>query len=194
MGKQGILKGLSLSKQLSFTAVFSALCCVSTLVFTVPLPASGYFNTGDVFVLLSAWFLGPIFGAVAAGIGSALADVFSGFALYAPATLIIKACMAFISYMVWAFFKKIIKKDAVDFLPRALSAILAEFIMVAGYFTFECVLYGLAGGAANILGNTLQGACCLCLATALCTSLYPIKPLQRTFPFLTISKKHQAHS
>ena len=75
----------SLTKKLAFAALFATLCCVATLIVSVPLP-NGYFNTGDVFVLLSGWCLGPIYGAAAAAVGSALADVWSGFALYAPAT------------------------------------------------------------------------------------------------------------
>ena len=83
--------GISLAKHLSFTAVLAALCCVSTVFFVVPLPASGYFNMGDVFVLLSGWLLGPLYGAAAAGLGTMLADVVGGYASYAPATLVIKA-------------------------------------------------------------------------------------------------------
>ena len=190
MNKHAILKGLSLSKQISFTAVFAALCCASTLVLTIPLPASGYFNAGDVFTLLSAWFLGPIFGSIAAGLGGALADLFSGYALYAPATLIIKAFDAFISYLVWAFLKKFIKKDALDSFARALSAILGESVMVLGYFLFESILYGAIGASANLVGNLLQGACCLTLATILCSLLYPIKPVRKFFPFLVYSPAH----
>lgn len=78
--------GISLAKHLSFTAVLAALCCVSTVFFVVPLPASGYFNMGDVFVLLSGWLLGPLYGAAAAGLGTMLADVVGGYASYAPAT------------------------------------------------------------------------------------------------------------
>ena len=194
MGKHSILKGLSLSKQLSFTAVFAALCCVSTLLLTLPLPTSGYFNTGDVFVLLSGWFLGPLFGSVAAGIGSALADVFSGFMLYAPITLFVKALDAFVAYLVWAFLKHLIKKDAFDFTVRAISAIFGELVMIAGYFLFECILYGAIGASANLLGNALQGVCCLVLATALCSLLYPVKPVRKFFPFLVFNPKPHANA
>lgn len=187
MNKHALLKGLSLSKQISFTALFAALCCVSTLIITIPLPTSGYFNTGDVFTLLSAWFLGPLFGSIAAGLGGALADTFSGFILYAPATLFIKALDAFVAYLVWAFFKKIIKKEALDGCARAISAIVGECVMVLGYFLFECILYGVIGASANVIGNLLQGVCCLVLATALCSALYPVKPVRKFFPFLTYS-------
>ena len=66
----------TLSFNICFTATFAALCCVCTFI-AVPLPF-GYFNLGDVFVLLSAWLLGPVLGPLAAGVGTALADVLIG--------------------------------------------------------------------------------------------------------------------
>ena len=88
-----LLSKLSISKRLAYTALFAALCTVSTLTITVPLP-NGYFNTGDIFVLLGGWLLGPIYGAIAAGVGCAIADGVSGFAVYALPTLFIKAATA----------------------------------------------------------------------------------------------------
>lgn len=55
---------VSIAKRLAFSAVFAALCCVATVVIVVPLPY-GYFNLGDVFVLLAGWCLGPLYGAAA---------------------------------------------------------------------------------------------------------------------------------
>ena len=183
--KQAVsLRGFSPAKQIAFTALFSALCCIGTVLIVVPLPASGYFNAGDIFVLLSAWCLGPLFGSVAAAVGSALADIVSGFAIYAPATFIIKGLDVLVAYTVYAFLKKRIRKDALDFIPRALSAILGEALMVAGYFLFECLLYGVIGATPNILGNLLQGGCCIFLSVALVSILYPVKTVRRLFPRL----------
>ncbi len=184
MKKAFSLRGISLSKQLSFTALFATLCCVSTLVITIPLPSSGFFNTGDVFVLLSGWCLGPVYGVAAAAIGSALADIMAGYALYAPATFVIKGLVAFIAYMVAFFLKKLIKKERLDFISRALSALVGEGIMVLGYFLFESILYTFAGAIPNLLGNALQGVCCLLLSTVLIVSLRPIKALRQFFPSL----------
>ena len=110
MNKLITLKELSISKRISFTALFAALCCVATVLITIPLPASGYFNTGDVFVLLSAWCLGPIYGVAAAAIGSALGDLFLGYALYAPVTFFVKGLTAFVACASCWFFKKLIRK------------------------------------------------------------------------------------
>ena len=70
--------------RLVYTALFTALTTVATLVIQVPSPMSGYVNLGDAMVLLSAWILGPVYGTAAAGIGSMLADLLSGYAYYAP--------------------------------------------------------------------------------------------------------------
>lgn len=170
----------SLTKKLAFCALFATLCCVSTLIVTVPLP-NGYFNTGDVFVLLSGWCLGPLYGAVAAAVGSALADLWSGFALYAPATFFIKGFNAALAWFVVLLIKKVIKKDSLDFISRIAGAIAGEMVMVLGYFLFEALLYGVAGGAVAFVGNTLQGVCCGSLAVILFSALYPIKTVRSLF-------------
>ena len=56
-------------QKICFGALFAAIICVCTLI-SIPLPI-GYFNLGDAAVLLSAWTLGPLYGVVAAAIGSA---------------------------------------------------------------------------------------------------------------------------
>ena len=85
---------MCLFRAMVMTALLAALACVATLVIRIPSPTGGYMNLGDTVVLLSAYLLGPAWGAVAAGLGSALADLFSGYTAYVPATLLIKALMA----------------------------------------------------------------------------------------------------
>ena len=180
----------NLSKQIAFTAVFAALCFVGTYITTVPL-AVGNVNFGDVFVLLAGWFLGPLYGALAAGVGSVLADVISGYAIYAPATFLIKAFDAFIAYLVWTFLKKLIKNEKLDFLPRVFAAIVGEAWMIAGYFLFEGIfLVGFAGALANIPFNSIQGSVCLVGATLLTAALYPVKQIKSYFPLLADPSKN----
>ena len=75
-------------------AMFASLACVATMIIKIPSPLNGYINLGDCVVLLAGWMLSPLYGFLAAGIGSALADVLSGYVMYAPATFIIKGMMA----------------------------------------------------------------------------------------------------
>ena len=83
---------------LVLAALFAALTYVATNIIRVPIPATdGYINLGDCVVLLGAFLLGPVYGAAAGGIGSALADIISGYAVFAPGTFVIKALIAVIA-------------------------------------------------------------------------------------------------
>lgn len=136
-------------------ALFAALCTIMTLVIQVPTPMQGYVNLGDCGVLLSAWILGPLYGAGAAGIGSMLADLLSGYAHYAPGTLLIKLAMAAVAGLLFEG----IKRHTHSALPAQLvSAAAAEAIMVVGYFGYAGLLLGNGlAAAASIPGNVVQG-------------------------------------
>ena len=109
--------------RLVYTALFTALTTVATLVIQVPSPMSGYVNLGDAMVLLSAWILGPVYGTAAAGIGSMLADLLSGYAYYAPGTLVIKCLMAFVAAQVFLVLKDKVKGKH---FAKVVSGLLAE--------------------------------------------------------------------
>ena len=142
-------------KKLVMAALFAALTTVMTMVIQVPSPMQGYVNLGDCGVLLSAWVLGPAWGGAAAGIGSMLADLLSGYAHYAPGTLVIKALDA----MAAALIVKALGRKPYAYV---VGGVVGELIMVAGYFGYACLLLGKGiGAAASIPGNLVQGAICL---------------------------------
>ncbi len=151
------------------TALFASLCCVATMVIQIPTPTGGFLNLGDAVVILSAWMLGPVYGTLAAGLGSMLADIFAGYAQYAPATFIIKALMALCVWFILHLFRKITdKKPNFAILFTALGAVLAEIIMVLGYLLFEAVILGYGAGAfASVLGNSMQGVAGIVAGTLL---------------------------
>lgn len=173
------------AKRIAFTACMTALVCVATYALAVPLPIGGYFNAGDVFVLLSGWLLGPWYGALAAGLGSACADLFLGYTAYAPATFFVKGGVSLLAWGGYALFKKLLSKEPLDFLPRLFSGVIAELFMVLGYFFFEAVLLQLGlSAAANLLGNAVQGLCGIVGATLVVSALYPVPKLGAFFPAL----------
>lgn len=143
----------STTQRIVFTALLTALVCVATMIIKIPLPSKGYINIGDAVVLLSGWLLSPLYGFLAAGIGSALADIFSGYIIYAPATFVIKGIMALLSCIL---FKKVFLNSKKIF-SRIISGLIAEIVMVGGYFLFEGLLYGFMTAAANIPANAIQG-------------------------------------
>lgn len=151
------------TQKIVMAAMLAALVCVATMIVKIPSPLKGYLNLGDCVVLLSGWILSPVYGFLAAGIGSALADLFSGYVTYAPATFLIKGIMALIAYFGFAWFQK-----GLPALPsRIISGVLAEVFMVLGYLLFEGVLYGFAPSLVNIPANAIQGLAGLILGIVL---------------------------
>ncbi len=155
------------TKKLVLAALLAAITCVATMLVKIPTPLKGYANLGDCVVLLSGWMLSPAYGFVAAGLGSALADLFSGYALYAPATFVIKGLMALVAYLTYRLFKKWLR----PLLARLLGGLLSECLMVLGYFLFEGVLYGFLPSAVNIPANAIQGVVGLALGVLLASAL-----------------------
>ncbi|MBQ7837168.1 MAG: ECF transporter S component [Clostridia bacterium] len=159
-------------KTLVSAALFSAIICVATYIVQIPMPATGgYVNLGDCFVLTAGMMLGAGYGALAAGLGSALADMLAGYMQYAPATFVIKALMAIAAFYIFGALKKAFD-GKYNIVSKIVAAVSAEAIMVMGYFGYEAVILGYGVAAAgSILGNTIQGAVGAAAAIALVTAL-----------------------
>lgn len=141
-------------KKLIMASMFAAIVCIATMAIKVPVPATnGYIHMGDGAVILAGWMLGGAFGALAAGIGSALADLLLAYAVYAPGTFVIKAVCALLAVV---FYKLICNSSKI--VARIVSAVIAEIAMVVLYFAYESTFlgYGL-GAAASIPANIIQG-------------------------------------
>ena len=83
-------------RQIAMTASFIALVFLATSLFYIPLVSStGFFNIGEAFVYIAALIGGPIVGALAGGIGAAMADMVLGYGYFAPATLVLKGLEGF---------------------------------------------------------------------------------------------------
>jgi len=154
---------MNITKRIVTASMLAALVCVATMIIKIPSPLKGYLNLGDCIVLLAGWSLSPLYGFLAAGIGSALADIFSGYIVYAPATFVIKGLMAIIAY----FGFQLLHKRLGNFISRILSGSISEIIMVLGYFIFEGFLYGFVPSLVNIPANAVQGVTGLIIGTIL---------------------------
>jgi uncharacterized membrane protein len=132
------------------TGLMTALIAVMTMAVAIPVPfTNGYIHPGDSMIFLSVLTLGWKRGAVAAGLGSAFADLFLGFVFWAPWTFVIKALMALITGL-------IIEKCA----ERRGNAIIACFIVAAMWLLFNAAVEGIilhgardAAALANALGE-----------------------------------------
>ena len=160
----------SKTKKIIVSALMAALVCVATMIVKVPSPLKGYINLGDGIVLLSGWILSPGYGFLAAGLGSAFADLFSGYFTYVPATFIIKGLMALIAFASFNLLSKKIGK----ILAYIVGGVLAEILMIVGYYVFEGFLYGFIPSAVNIPANAVQGVAGIVIGTVL------IKILEKT--------------
>lgn len=139
-------------KKLVYLALMNALCTVATMAIPIPTPTGGYLNAGDIVVVLTALLAGPFYGGIVAGVGSALADLLAGYAIYAPGTFLAKGAAAVLTGLVFRVFPRKRAPEAVA------SAAAGELIMVLGYFVYEALLLGFGAGAvAEIPDNLLQG-------------------------------------
>ncbi len=154
-------------KKIVMTALFAALACVATMSIRIPTPGTGgYIHPGDAIVILSGVVLGPSYGLLAAGIGSAMSDLLGGYFVYVPITFVIKGLIALFSGLVY-------QKMAIDKKKKYIAVLIGgviDIVLVAGgYFVCEYFLYG-ASAAASIPANIIQGVGGLIISFV----LYPV--------------------
>ncbi len=150
-------------KKLTMAGVMAALVFVMTYVPKVPVPVTGgYVHLGDGAIFLSVLLLGPL-GIPAAAIGSGLSDLLGGYMVYVLPTMLIKGLVALIAWKIW--------KEG-SWLRAVIAFVLAEAVMVAGYFAFEAVMYGAAAAWAAVGPNCIQGIAGVALGLT-CHALYP---------------------
>lgn len=156
-------------RKLVLSALMAALVYVATSIIQIPSPVNGYVNLGDCFVLLSGWLLGPWYGAAAAGIGSMLVDLLSGYGHYVPGTLIIKGVDALAAALIFRAMGR--SKTAL-----LVSGTVGEIIMVVGYFFYASLILGKGlAAAASIPGNIVQGIAGVAIGMALAMVLQKTK-------------------
>lgn len=154
-------------KKIVITALFAALACVATMSVRIPTPGTnGYIHPGDAIVILSGVILGPVYGLVAGGIGSAMADLLGGYFVYVPITFAIKGLIAVIAGFIY---KKLGKSSKSRYAAVVLGGITDIVLVAGGYFVCEYFLYG-ASAAASIPANIIQGVGGLIIAVV----LYPV--------------------
>ena len=142
------------TRNLVRTAMFAALTFISTFIIKIPTPGTGgYIHPGDAFVILSGILLGPVYGAAAAGLGSALADILGGYFFYAPVTLLIKGIIGLTSGLI---FHGSVFRQKTDRLKCILCGLFGTLFVAVGYLLFELFIYGSAA-IASVPANLIQG-------------------------------------
>ena len=170
---------------LCMTGVMAALVCVMTMVVQIPIPL-GYAHLGDAFILLTVLFVGKRSGIWAGGVGSALADLLTGYAYWAIPTFVIKALMA------WMVGKLAYNKEGncTLFSARSLIGCAVGMVwMVVGYTVAGAFLYGgLAAGLASTPGLAVKGV----LNLAVCYGVGALFEKAKVRPLLAADRRGQA--
>jgi uncharacterized membrane protein len=131
------------SRKLAAMAIMGALTTVVTM-FALPFaPTGGFFNLGDAIVMTTAIVFGPIVGAVAGGVGSALADLLLGYSAFAPFTLIIKGLEGFLIGTIVG------TQEKPSLVKLGIAWVVGGVTIVGGYWFAEAFIMGLGVPAAN---------------------------------------------
>lgn len=137
---------------LAMTGLMAALVLVATMFFKVQIPVGGdktMLGFANVFCILSGLLLGPVYGGIAAGVGSCLFDLLGGWASSAPVTLVTKFAMAFIcGVIVWGGDKTARKLSRV--IVGSVAGSLSYCLLYIGYSWAKLALVGSAWQAIQI--------------------------------------------
>ncbi|MBE6016827.1 MAG: TIGR04002 family protein [Lachnospiraceae bacterium] len=134
-------------KKMTVTGVFTALIFVFTAFIHVP-SYTGYVHLGDSFIFLAASMLPLPYALFAGAAGAVLSDVLTGFAVWAPASLIIKC--ATVLFFTWKKPTFLTKRNMLALIPAAV-------LCVGGYYIYEVILYGnFVTPAYGAFGNLFQ--------------------------------------
>jgi uncharacterized membrane protein len=143
---------------MTLAAQMSALVFLATFVSKIPIPL-GYAHLGDAAIFLAVIFCGRRIGILSGVIGSALADLLSGFPIWVVPTIFIKAAMA-------ETFWRLKRKNIV------LALIISSLVMTAGYTLTGAALYdSLNAGLASTPGLLLKSAVNISVAIILSVAI-----------------------
>lgn len=163
------------------SALMIALVFLATRFTTIPL-AVGYFNIGDVAIMTAAILLGKYSGFLAGSIGSCLADIASGYMIYAPITFVVKGIEGFIAGLLAAPGEGHRQGDV----QRVVAVVAAAIVMVAGYFFAELYVlklvdntFGYAAAIKNVVPNLIQGGISSVVAYLLSTVLLRVNGIRQ---------------
>jgi uncharacterized membrane protein len=136
--------------KLALAAALAATTTVATMLVQIPIPPTrGYLNFGEIMVFTSALLFGRFVGGVAGGIGSSVADIITGYAYFAPYTLVIKGLEGFLAGSI---------RDGKSTRRDVLGWFVGAAAMVSGYFLAEAYIMGFGVPAAlvEVPGNVIQ--------------------------------------
>lgn len=161
------------TRYICLTGLFIALVTIVTTFVRVPISfTGGYKNLGDAIIFLSALFFNPLICFFIGGVGSALADLLTGYAHYALISLVVKGIEGLIIGLIY---QRYIKKKDDNLTPFLIGSVISSIWMCLGYFLSNYIFYNsFEVSASGIPGNLLQAAVCVVAACLLFIALKPL--------------------
>ena len=169
-------------KRLCETTLFIAIVFLGVFIIKFPGPF-GYVHIGDSMIFLAVLMLGTKQGAAAGGLGAAVADIVSGYTIWALPTLICKALMSFVM-------GTMIKQHAFGLKGRVLwiaAAVCGGLTQGIAYVIFWYILFGSAAAVAAVPGLAFQTVSGIIIAFTISEALQKTS-LKKHFIYTTDEK------
>ena len=156
------------TRKLVFTAMFAVINYVAFTYGKITIPVTAGTSTAihiaNAVVVLSAWFLGPIYGGLSGAVGLSIADVFDPrYITSAPKTFLLKFLIGFIAGTLANRFRlreKEERKEIISITAISAAAALGFNVIadpIVGYF-YRKYLLGIPQEAAKIIATWVAGS------------------------------------
>lgn len=175
------------TQKIVVTALFSALVFVATYFLTIPVQI-GYINFGDAFLLLAGVLVGPWGAGICGALGGAIADLASGFAIYAPFTLVVKFVEGVLCGLLFNLLKK---RDKLYFAGTFFAFVVSALWMVFGYLITNTILYSFEAALLTVVNDLLQAGISVAIATVLFVALSHIPYVRHNFGLRPVFNKRR---
>lgn len=171
-------KGLGRTQSIVLCAMFTVLTYIFTMLNVNPIGLpGGLVHLGNIPLFIAAILFGKKIGAIAGGVGMALFDVLSPYAIWAPFTLVIGLATGFVVGLCTE------RRKSIPFYVLAMVA--AAAVKLAGYYLAEGLIYGnWIAPAMAIPANLTQ------VIVAAVVVLLIIKPLRLAADQLILRSSH----
>ena len=133
--------------KISAVAILTAVTALFTFVRVPFAPTRGYFNISDVAIFFTALTIGPFTALLAGGLGTALADIISGYAQWAPISFVVHGLQGLVIGL-------LARRGGV--LNLGMGAVAGTVTMCTGYLLAGWLMVGLGAALAEVPINLLQ--------------------------------------
>lgn len=139
-------------KTLTLAGLFTAIVFITTAYLHIP-SHTGFTHIGDAFIYLAAAIFSTPYAIFVGVIGAMLADVLTGFAIWAPASMIMKALIVILFTN---------KNEKIICTRNIVAIILSGFITFFGYYLYDAIfisnfIVAMTGFAGYVIQSVLSG-------------------------------------